>query len=930
MPKHKAKKRNLKKRVHRKVQKMKELTAEDLLINPALLQSPQFKALPLEKQIQLVTQMKQLKAMQMRQTPMNTNVGSKSDELYSKYLASNSQLSKMVNENQRLKQQIEENKRQMAEQHEMAQQMKQEEQRFDSTMKREAATENLRMKMEKLHDKKFVHNLSKLAKEADEKANTYEEKNPTKLENDDLAAQDEQTELMASLGAFDMNKAREFFEMAQIQNAQRTNRSLRDLVASHEALAELRKQQAVLQNAFNAYESNGMTDKANNTEQQIQDISDDIEQKKTTPVTEKETETPEQIADVIADVPILPDTVANFQNIPIIPDEISKENIKVEAEQMLMKDKIQILENKLQAEKALKQQEEMANVIQFQDADRASTQDMNERREMLERIQAVRDKLEPLMSDARRNLKGSTELMPYIDNFDQITQQMNVEYQNAKTHEDKAKILRDMLTANEEAFNYLNEWNNQQNKIKQDLDELAEKQGKAGISPNPYYRQRMKHLINQSSPTKLNILQQKVKTDSEAVNDGIQQLDSIDSLYKDVNKKIADLHKSMVKHHITKYQYQIDEWKRVANKAKNSYVALIQMEGDLTQAIFNVENKRYEELDMDKYSNKLQPLIKNDEIDVSAYTMDEKSKAGITDEDIQYALSMKPNDVMNFSPKHINTNHEDAELPTIYYRYQNLTGYINSMKNGHAKDVMKAALLDATASTGNWIFEKGKKVLKLIALPLGGYLLLKVLPPSTTQKMGKVATRYALDIFEDAGSLAAAQVQSFMKGAHDALQPEIAKMLNLASKFSEEAKLEYNRIYYDIQKNQHGKRAVDLVKNFVRMFPELVDAGIDTVDGFLDIAPALLKAAGTSSKLAGGTIKWTGEVVKITSNGLKAATNYITSHFPSSNKNSLTGERQPAPNSPTTPPTVNKLLSTGIYDQQPNYRELANEMKRVK
>jgi len=66
MSKHKSKKRISKKRVQRRVQKMKELTAEDLLMNPVLLQSPQFRALPLEKQFQLVAQLKQLRMMTQR------------------------------------------------------------------------------------------------------------------------------------------------------------------------------------------------------------------------------------------------------------------------------------------------------------------------------------------------------------------------------------------------------------------------------------------------------------------------------------------------------------------------------------------------------------------------------------------------------------------------------------------------------------------------------------------------------------------------------------------------------------------------------------------------------------------------------------------------------------------------------------------------
>ena len=64
-----------KKRVQRRARKLRELTAEDLLQNPALLQSPQFQALPLEKQYQLINQMRQLKAA-MGGRPMMSAGGS--------------------------------------------------------------------------------------------------------------------------------------------------------------------------------------------------------------------------------------------------------------------------------------------------------------------------------------------------------------------------------------------------------------------------------------------------------------------------------------------------------------------------------------------------------------------------------------------------------------------------------------------------------------------------------------------------------------------------------------------------------------------------------------------------------------------------------------------------------------------------------------
>ena len=53
-----ARKKNIKKRVKHNAKKIQGLTAKDLLLNPSLIHSPAFKALPMEKQFQLTTQLK--------------------------------------------------------------------------------------------------------------------------------------------------------------------------------------------------------------------------------------------------------------------------------------------------------------------------------------------------------------------------------------------------------------------------------------------------------------------------------------------------------------------------------------------------------------------------------------------------------------------------------------------------------------------------------------------------------------------------------------------------------------------------------------------------------------------------------------------------------------------------------------------------------
>ena len=52
-----------KRHVKRRAKKLLEITAHDLLLNPALLYSPQFKALPLERQFQLTSRLQILKSI---------------------------------------------------------------------------------------------------------------------------------------------------------------------------------------------------------------------------------------------------------------------------------------------------------------------------------------------------------------------------------------------------------------------------------------------------------------------------------------------------------------------------------------------------------------------------------------------------------------------------------------------------------------------------------------------------------------------------------------------------------------------------------------------------------------------------------------------------------------------------------------------------
>ena len=98
-------KKNIRKRVKRNARKIKELTAEDILLNPALVESPQFKTLPIEKQIMLMNQVKQLRAI-MTQRPTGTvshSSGSSDQSMFNRINELNNKVSRQTRENEQLR-----------------------------------------------------------------------------------------------------------------------------------------------------------------------------------------------------------------------------------------------------------------------------------------------------------------------------------------------------------------------------------------------------------------------------------------------------------------------------------------------------------------------------------------------------------------------------------------------------------------------------------------------------------------------------------------------------------------------------------------------------------------------------------------------------------------------------------------------------------
>ena len=281
MGKHKGKKKNLKKRVHKRAQKLKGLTAQDLLMNPALLQSPQFKALPLEKQFQLTSQLKQLRMMATR--PM-TGLGAVSpgnaDSVYSKYLDSNSKLQQAQYETQRLKQQIEENERQRAMEAKLQNDLKEKEHRYNKETKHNNAVKDLQRQMDRLDEQIDIDQINDLKTRISQIADLPEQQRAQKRRDEWQNQNDEFTRQLAETAGIDLDRAVEYYQLSHINNQKRINQTLSQINKNQEEIDKMNEKRYLLQTASNAYNDNGDFERADQTEQQILDMNEAIEAQK--------------------------------------------------------------------------------------------------------------------------------------------------------------------------------------------------------------------------------------------------------------------------------------------------------------------------------------------------------------------------------------------------------------------------------------------------------------------------------------------------------------------------------------------------------------------------------------------------------------------------------------------------------------------------
>ena len=170
MAKHnKTKKRNIRKRVRRNAQKIKEIKAEDIIMNPSIVYSPQFQQLPKEKQFMLMTQVKQIKAMMGNRPngPAYTSSGNSGGDpvLLSRINDINNKASRQANENEQLRIGLQAANDALKHQKDLEKQIKFISQQQTDSINQQAKIDGLQQQLDILNSKKLDTQSQQLEKE---------------------------------------------------------------------------------------------------------------------------------------------------------------------------------------------------------------------------------------------------------------------------------------------------------------------------------------------------------------------------------------------------------------------------------------------------------------------------------------------------------------------------------------------------------------------------------------------------------------------------------------------------------------------------------------------------------------------------------------------------------------------------------------------
>ena len=304
-----AKRKNLKKTVKHNVKKIKEknsttFTVQDLALNPALLYSPQFKALPMEKQFQLTSQLKQLKAMRMPMMFTGGN-GSSGSDIYSKLNESNRKVQDTQNETQKITDQLRANTETMKQLLKLRQDVKNAENQKIEETKKELEKESLEKRLAKAQNEENdleINNLKQQIKELESKHEIAElSRNQKELEE----LKSREKVLKQNISSVEKpiltpNRHRKHFQKTEGESRILSERM-------QEKRNEKNEKQEKLVNSMVALDENGEIQKSEQMEKKLREEDNEIDN---------------EIAEIPFDMPkpnFSPETDSSFENVDEIP-----------------------------------------------------------------------------------------------------------------------------------------------------------------------------------------------------------------------------------------------------------------------------------------------------------------------------------------------------------------------------------------------------------------------------------------------------------------------------------------------------------------------------------------------------------------------------------------------------------------------------------
>lgn len=258
MPRHRTtKKRNLKKKVKRNIQKIKEITAEDILLNPALVYSPQFKQLPIEKQIMLMNQVKQLKAM-MGRTNMpashSSSGGGGDSSLFARLNEMNNKISRQENENEQLRASLQASTATYQREKELNKEIRRKAQDQKDSIDQAARIDDLEQQLHRLNVLAEDAKTNRLRKEIKEKKKQTNYDHLQDLTKTNITLQHELNTIKKLIRPFTREG-----EGAKRIKSERINQSKNNRI----------EKQSIFQTQINEYTNNGEYDKAEETEKTL-------------------------------------------------------------------------------------------------------------------------------------------------------------------------------------------------------------------------------------------------------------------------------------------------------------------------------------------------------------------------------------------------------------------------------------------------------------------------------------------------------------------------------------------------------------------------------------------------------------------------------------------------------------------------------------